>query len=421
MLVLLFFLLAAMALALPFPQRRIAPKAVYVPVGNSGYVYYVNVTVGTPPQPASLFIDTGSDLTWIDDKSTHCLPGSSPASCADNLALFDPAQSDSYTLLNQSAFDDWFADFDRVRGDYFTDKFGIGSLAVSSAQKPFSLQGYTMGLAKTGTYHPGKYGMIGLSPRFPSDLPPGAVHKDNPGSAEMLALMKQQDIIRTRSFSMSLGHREAHSGSLLFGAYDPSKFEGSLAVVPMQKDSDFDRFMDYQVNVSSVALTDSRGTTKRITPTTFNSIAMLDSGTVMSILSKDLYRALVEATGAHYIPSKADGRLWLDCKKIPVGSMNFEFGNLGERSQIAVKLADFFAPGQEPEADGSTLCEFSANDEAHDDTLALNQSFMRSAYIVHHLDEKVIGLAQAKDVDQGVGSFEDVVEIKPGDSMFRLE
>ena len=106
MLVLLFFLLAAMALALPFPQRRIAPKAVYVPVGNSGYVYYVNVTVGTPPQPASLYIDTGSDLTWIDDKGTHCLPGASPASCAENLALFDPAQSDSYTLLNQSAFDD---------------------------------------------------------------------------------------------------------------------------------------------------------------------------------------------------------------------------------------------------------------------------------------------------------------------------
>ncbi|KAK0345676.1 hypothetical protein LTR91_015972 [Friedmanniomyces endolithicus] len=280
-----------------------------------------------------------------------------------------------------------------------------------------------MGLAKTGTYHPGKYGMIGLSPRFPSDLPPGAVHKDNPESAEMLALMKQQDIIRTRSFSMSLGHREAHSGSLLFGAYDPSKFEGSLAVVPMQKDTDFDRYMEYQVNVSSVALTNSRGTTKRITPTAFNSIAMLDSGTVMSILTKDLYRALVEATGAHYIDSKADGRLWVDCKKIPVGSMDFEFGGLGERSRIAVKLADFFEPehGQESEADGSTLCEFSANDEAHNGTLALNQSFMRSAYIVHHLDEKVIGLAQAKDVDQGVGSFEDVVEIKPGDSMFRLE
>ncbi|KAK0345677.1 hypothetical protein LTR91_015973 [Friedmanniomyces endolithicus] len=106
MLVLLFLFLAAMALALPSPQRRIATKAVYVPVGNSGYVYYVNVTVGTPPQPASLYIDTGSDLTWIDDKGTHCLPGASPASCAENLALFDPAQSDSYTLLNQSAFDD---------------------------------------------------------------------------------------------------------------------------------------------------------------------------------------------------------------------------------------------------------------------------------------------------------------------------
>ncbi|KAK1072254.1 hypothetical protein LTR48_009409, partial [Friedmanniomyces endolithicus] len=105
----LFFFLAAMALALPSPQRRIAPKVAYIAIDNPmNSLYSINASIGTPPQVVTLMVDTGSDTTWMDDKSAHCLgtggKASSSSSRASSHALFDPAQSDSYTLLSKDNF-----------------------------------------------------------------------------------------------------------------------------------------------------------------------------------------------------------------------------------------------------------------------------------------------------------------------------
>ncbi|TKA76413.1 hypothetical protein B0A55_05189 [Friedmanniomyces simplex] len=414
--VLLLFFLAAMALALPSPQHRIAPKVVYVPIGHpSKHFYTVNVTMGTPPQSASLFLDTGSPLTWTNDKDALCLPGSSPSGCANSHAFFDPAQSDSYTLLNQSGFQALYGDGAQVQGDYFTDSFRIGSLPSNLGHKPFVVENLTIGLTKKESYYPKGYGMIGLSLKYPANYS-GKVEVV-PGDTQILDVMKQQGI-RTRSFSLSLGHNDASSGSLVFGGYDPAKYEGPLTVLPMEQNPLWGTYTGYNVNVSSVAFTDSRGTTKKITSDTFNSVALLDSGSELTDLSENIFKAVLKATGAHELEEGAN-TFHKVCDKIPVGSMDFEFGGLGESSRISVKLSELFAPDEDLEADGSRLCRLMATDDADDGTLGLNQSFLRSAYVVHHLDEKVMGIAQAKNVDQGVGSLENVVEIKPGDSMWR--
>ncbi|KAK0908975.1 hypothetical protein LTR91_020596 [Friedmanniomyces endolithicus] len=413
----LFFFLAAMALALPSPQRRIAPKVAYIAIDNPiNSLYSINASIGTPPQVVTLMVDTGSDTTWMDDKSAHCLgtggKASSSSSCASSHALFDPAQSDSYTLLSKDNFEYEYGGGDGVqKGAFFADSFSVGSTDSNIGQQPLVLHDFAMGLAiKEDMIHPEGYGMLGMSPKYPATW----------GNADMqiLDVMAQQGI-PTRSFSMSLGHINARSGSLLLGGHDPSKYEGSLSVVPMERHRQTGTFVDYRINVSSVALTDSRGTTKKLTPDDFSSVSCLDSGDDTTYLPPDMLAALVEVTGA--FQTEEDGWFYVPYDKELGGSMDLEFGGLGKSSRIAVKLSDFFAPEPETAPDGTRLCWLKADTNKDDGELRLNQPILRSAYVVHYFDEKVLGLAQAKDVDQGVGSLKNVVEIKPGDSLFRRD
>ncbi|XP_030456277.2 aspartic proteinase CDR1-like [Syzygium oleosum] len=59
---------------------------------NGAYGFLANISIGTPPAPQLMHIDTGSDLFWF-----QCLP------CTDcvkqSLPLFDPAQSSTYSNI----------------------------------------------------------------------------------------------------------------------------------------------------------------------------------------------------------------------------------------------------------------------------------------------------------------------------------
>ena len=66
--------------ALPF-ERRAAPRlykrdgrAVNLQLGSLVFNNIINLTVGTPPQPITASLDTGSsDTILLHDKSTYCI------------------------------------------------------------------------------------------------------------------------------------------------------------------------------------------------------------------------------------------------------------------------------------------------------------------------------------------------------------
>jgi hypothetical protein len=58
--------------------RKRASSTIHVNLGNAQYLYYVNASVGTPPQELQLQIDTGSSDTWV--------PYSGAAFCADGVS-----------------------------------------------------------------------------------------------------------------------------------------------------------------------------------------------------------------------------------------------------------------------------------------------------------------------------------------------
>ncbi|KAK2971948.1 hypothetical protein RJ640_004968 [Escallonia rubra] len=57
---------------------------------DTGSVFFVNISVGDPPVPQLVVMDTGSSLFWI-----MCLPCT--GSCDNSMAIFDPSKSSSFS------------------------------------------------------------------------------------------------------------------------------------------------------------------------------------------------------------------------------------------------------------------------------------------------------------------------------------
>ena len=100
-----------------------------VDLGNAitSGLYYVNASVGTPPQLVQLQIDTGSSDVWMFG----------PDACSDASSCvggtFDPTKSSSSTLIEQDGFEiQYVTPGSGVTGDYIADNFGLGGKTVNN-------------------------------------------------------------------------------------------------------------------------------------------------------------------------------------------------------------------------------------------------------------------------------------------------
>ncbi|KAK3066634.1 hypothetical protein LTR53_016936, partial [Teratosphaeriaceae sp. CCFEE 6253] len=419
---LIFLSVALMALALPHPQRGDIPKAMLLPVVPTAPIYYyhgtpnktleqirvcaVNITLGTPPQPVSLVLDTGSPYVWTFDERA-CMHPHMPEGTRDfceltqsTTELFKSDRSNTSRLLGNGSFGAVFGSDLKARGDWLSDSFGIGSLAG---------QNLSMGFARRMNFFEEQSGLLGLDPDF-RQLTPGR---------SILQVMQQQGLIRTRSFSLALGLTLDHVGGVLFGGHDPSKYHGPITVLPLQE-----RRFVYAINVSSIALTSPEGPPKTLTSDGYTAWGAMDSGTPSMAFPQGIYTEIAKALGP-------DGDAAIPCDRAKeAGSLQFEFGGQGEPSRISMPLTNLMDPlynistgAPLMDKHGSAMCKPSVDSmDASDEpgVVDLNVPFMRSAYVVHNLDEMVLGIAQARtDVDQASESLDSVVEIKPGDSIWK--
>lgn len=114
-------------------------NSVQVPVDNLEILYLINITIGTPPQPFSLQIDTGSSDTWVPSRSSDvCVED--PILCG--LGSFVSTLSKTYKLVARNAFQIKYQDNSQIEGDYFTDTLVLGDKNITNMQ---------MGLARTAS------------------------------------------------------------------------------------------------------------------------------------------------------------------------------------------------------------------------------------------------------------------------------
>lgn len=215
-----------------------------------------------------------------------------------------------------------------------------------------------------------------------------------------LTKMAATGAISRRVFSMSLG---AATGNLLFGGIDTERFYDDLAKIPITERHFED---DGTPGSYSVLLDDftAKGISPEIAPFRRGQVAILDSGTTDTVLPKLQAVAIANALGA--VGKKNDtgsgNNQLVDCKRRNENvTLDFVLGGKKVYIPIANFIADEeFSKDELNNMDDaarafSKICTLRISSAENVDGLYFGDSFLRSVYVVHDVDNKMIGLAQA--------------------------
>ena len=136
-------------------RRRDAGSKSFTEVINNigaGNGYTANISVGTPPQPLTLGIDTGSTDTWVLSTTANiCLSETlikEGVTCAHG--TFNANKSSTVETVVLGGFSATYIDKSGASGDYITDVLTIAGSAVKGMQ---------MGLAFNSTDSQGTLGL----------------------------------------------------------------------------------------------------------------------------------------------------------------------------------------------------------------------------------------------------------------------
>jgi Eukaryotic aspartyl protease len=378
------------------PLRRRA-QPVEVTIGNGLILYAINVTVGTPPQSFTLQLDSGSADTWIPSVgSDFCTE--SRRGC--QLGAFDSSSSSTFVDLAQNAFQIQYVDDSQIQGDYFADTLDLGG--------DTSIQNLTMGLANRATRGLGIMGIGYSAGESIVAVDPTAVYPN------IIDQLRNQGFINTRAYSLYLNDLNADSGNILFGGIDTNKYTGDLIGLPVQPDANSGGFTSFTVAFTALSVMDASGNSQ-LTRDNIAIPAILDSGTTNTYLPDDLANAVLQGVGV--TTSEIFGNV-VSCQLAnESATFVFEFGGKGGAT-INVSLSQFVSPlvtsdGSQPTFDdGTEACSFGI-DGAGENPVLFGDTFLRSAYVVHDLDNNQIALAQARfDVPDAK-----IVEITKGDAI----
>lgn len=177
---------------------RARAEAIEVTLRNSVVTYYINVTIGTPPQPFSLILDTGSSDIWVPSVSADVCR-SSLRGC--RYGAFDYTESSTFVDYPTIPFQIRYLDGTTIRGDYFGDVLAIGD--------DITLQNMTMALARRATLGTPVMGIGYSAGESITSINPNAVYPN------IIDELINQGLIHSRAYSLYLDSLESDSGTIL--------------------------------------------------------------------------------------------------------------------------------------------------------------------------------------------------------------
>lgn len=366
----------------PFSKERVAHNQVSKrePAGrtavqkldNKDFLFYANVTVGTPPQHIRLHIDTGSSDIWVETADSEICRKEGGNGC-DIGGTYDNATSSTAEYV-EGDFSIMYVDGQYASGAYGKDTLGIGGVGVKNVQ---------FGIGFEGTSDEGVLG-IGFE-RRQSRVNQGL--EPYPG---LVTQMVAQELINSRAYSVWLNDLNAAAGEILFGGIDTGKFKGPLVTIPLSRRTDLPSPIDFIITLHGLTVENGDGEPRELMNTSRSVPALLDTGASFTYLPQDVAAQLIELVGAVTVPEYKGPAV--NCSKRSLeGSVDFEFAG----ATIKVDLKDFIIDAtDEPNEDNHILCYFGILGMSEGSVLTLGDTFLRSAYVVYDMDNEAISIAQ---------------------------
>ncbi|KAK4239590.1 putative aspartic-type endopeptidase [Achaetomium macrosporum] len=343
---------------------------------RSDVAYYAQLSIGTPPQPVFVQLDTGSFELWVNPDCT-AVSGADAVFC-ERAGQYDTTKSSTATSL----------------GTTRTLRYGIGSAnityftdTVTLAGSPTALEGVQFGVATasedafSGILGIG-YGK-GIATRY----------------LNFVDQLRAQNATRVKAYTLALGSKDAQEGVIVFGGIDTSKFAGKLVKLPIiPAEQSPDGVPRFWVNLQSVSITPPNGVNRVYDAS--GTPVFLDSGSTMSLLPPNLTRAIASDFGAQAPDS--NGFFRIDCGLTALnGTLDFAFD--GVTIKIPYKELTREVPSNPP------AC-FLGIMPSERFTL-LGDTFLRSAYAVFDLETDGIWMAQAMDCGSSPAALNSIQDL----------
>ena len=145
------------------------------------------MTVGTPGQPFSVQLDTGSSDIWIPSANSDACE--EEAEVCQELGQYDESASSSFVQVAQGQFEIQYQDNSQITGDYINETLAIGNTVIKDM---------TMGLALQATR---AFGIMGIG--YDADE---SIAAQDPTSVypNIISQLKDQGKISTLAYSLWL-------------------------------------------------------------------------------------------------------------------------------------------------------------------------------------------------------------------------
>lgn len=334
-------------------------------------MYFMNATIGTPPQPIRLHLDTGSSDLWVNTPSSgNCLVHTDQCELSGTYVANDSSTSQYIG----SYFNISYLDGSNAEGDYVSDTVTVGSQQLDRLQ--FGI-GYGSSSAQ---------GILGIGYEI-NEVQVGRAHME--AYRNLPSRMVEEGLIQSRSYSLWLNDLYANRGSILFGGVDSGKYEGQLQTLPIQSETGI--FAEFMVTLTGIELRNRTIGDKHMALA-----VLLDSGSSLTYLQDDMVKEIYTALGVHWTSTELVGYVPCSLAQERI-DLTFNFSS----PRIAVPMNELVLEivtdkGDRPTfADGAPACLFGIAPAGHG-TNVLGDTFLRSAYVVYDMDRNQVSLAQTR-------------------------
>merc|ERR1712115_16512 len=360
-----------------------------IELGDGGSLYWMNMTLGTPPQSVRLQLDTGS--------SNIVVPSNEAVQCSNSSlcpgGFFTPSNSSTYRVLSANTFNNTYADRTAYLGDYITDIIGVGDVQLPEGLVPIGLANELVDGPQTpndGT------GLVGVSYQIIADQ----LHILSNGSTNtIVSAMVSNGNINRQAYSLSLGTWETGRGTVIFGGVDSSLFSDDLVAVPMLPEIGTEIHATLQIPLAAVSVFDANENIIPLSDPGFVTPAIIDSGTTAAYFPAAIFRGLVAGFGA----ATVDGDLLVPCSRGHNTSISFQFaGSNGPILSVpfpALLIDPATLGSPRSYATGEAACLLNIMPE-NGNGLILGDVIMRSGYFVFDLDNNIAAVANASSTGE---------------------